>query len=340
MTCRFVALLSGENVQLGLGELRALLEVLGGSISPDRPHARLPEFSAGLQAAREAAWRSAFVKETVLKLFEVGLDDFGRPFDLMGGEVPRPTGPIAVRALKLEEVPFGRTEVERWVSASVLEHWRGVRVDLENPREVIRVFVTSRSVLGGLLVGVRDNEGLAKRSPVNRPFRLPSTLKPKEARVVVNLARVPIGGTVLDPFAGSGAILLEASALGYRALGIEVKGWIARGARRNLRAFGLGESSEVIAADARRLPLRRAADGVATDPPYGKSTTVVGGRRSELVDEVIGGLLDAMERGRRAVVVYPEGADVPEILRSDRVVERYSYRVHSSLVRTVNVLVA
>jgi len=337
---RFVALLSGDNVPLGLGELRALLDVLGGSLVGERSHARLPEFVANARTARDVAWRSALVKETVMKLFEVETREVGRSFDLLLDELPRPRGPIAVRALKLEEVPVRRTEVERWVASRLLEEWKGVSVDLERPGEVIRVYVTSRSVIGGILVGVRDNEGLARRSPVNRPFRLPSTLKPKEARVVVNLARVPPGGTLLDPFAGSGAILLEASALGYMTFGVEVKGWVARGARRNLNAFGLGGLSEVVAADSRLLPLRCRFDGVATDPPYGKSTTVVGGRRSELVDAVIGELLDSIGRGRRVVVVYPEGPDLPEILRSDKVVERYSYRVHSALVRTVNVLVA
>jgi len=300
----------------------------------------LPEFVANARTARDVAWRSALVKETVMKLFEVETREVGRSFDLLLDELPRPKGPIAVRALKLEEVPVQRTELERWVASRLLEEWKGVGVDLERPGEVIRVYVTSRSVIGGILVGVRDNEGLARRSPVNRPFRLPSTLKPKEARVVVNLARVPLGGTLLDPFAGSGAILLEASALGYMTFGVEVKGWVARGARRNLNAFGLGGLSEVVAADSRLFPLRCRFDGVATDPPYGKSTTVVGGRRSELVDAVIGDLLDSVGRGRRVVVVYPEGPDLPEILRSDKVVERYSYRVHSALVRTVNVLVA
>ncbi len=340
MRGRFVALLSGENVPLGLGELRALLFVLGGALVGERSHERLPEFDAEARAARGVAWRSALVRETVLKLFEVEASELGRSFDVLWDELPRLEGPIAVRAVKLEEVPVPRTEVERWVADRLLELWRGLRVDLSNPSEVIRVYVTSRSVIGGPLVGVRDNEGLARRSSVRRPFRLPSTLKPKEARVVVNLARVPPGGTLLDPFAGSGAILLEASALGYSTLGVEVKGWVARGARRNLKAFDLGASSEVIAADSRRLPLRCKFDGVATDPPYGKSTTVIGGRRSELVDAVIGELLDSMDRGRRAVVVYPEGSDLPEVLRSERVVERYSYRVHSALVRTVNVLVA
>jgi tRNA (guanine10-N2)-dimethyltransferase len=337
---RFVALLSGENVPLGLGELRALLDVLGGCPIRERTHERLPEFDASARIARDVARRSALVKEAVMKLFEVEASDVGRSFDLLGDELPSPKGPIAVRALKLEEVPFPRTELERWVAGRLLEEWKGVSVDLERPSEVIRIYVTSRSIIGGILVGVRDNEGLFRRSPVNRPFRLPSTLKPKEARVVVNLARVPLGGIVLDPFAGSGAILLEAAALGYFTFGVEVKGWVARGARRNLNAFGLGGLSEMMAADSRRLPLRCRFDGVATDPPYGKSTTVVGGRRSELVDAVIGELLDSMDRGRRAVVVYPDGPDLPEILRSEKVVERYSYRLNSALVRTVNVLIA
>jgi hypothetical protein len=50
-----------ENVPLGLGELRALLDVLGGSLIGERSQERLPEFDASEQIARDVAWRSALV---------------------------------------------------------------------------------------------------------------------------------------------------------------------------------------------------------------------------------------------------------------------------------------
>ncbi len=49
---------------------------------------------------------------------------------------------------------------------------------------------------------------LEARKVTHRPFSLPISLHPKLARALVNLARVPMGGVLLDPFCGTGGILL------------------------------------------------------------------------------------------------------------------------------------
>lgn len=53
-----------------------------------------------------------------------------------------------------------------------------------------------------------------------RPGRddLSGMLPPKLALMMVNLAQIPLSGVILDPFCGSGTILTEALALGYKNL--------------------------------------------------------------------------------------------------------------------------
>jgi tRNA G10 N-methylase Trm11 len=45
---------------------------------------------------------------------------------------------------------------------------------------------------------------------------------PQLAKALLNLADVPVGGRVLDPFCGSGTVLLEAQLNGYRAFGVDM----------------------------------------------------------------------------------------------------------------------
>ncbi|MCS7095337.1 MAG: RsmD family RNA methyltransferase [Thaumarchaeota archaeon] len=335
----YIALTSGDHPELGLGELRAVLAVLGVESDPRPIAERLATFRALPEQAKEVAARCGLVKEVAVLSLKADVDLIGTDIDIDQSSVEAITEPYAVRALRLHghERP-SRVEVERWV-ASVLDRVRpGLKVDLESPETVFRVYVAGELVAGGPLTGERDRVGLARRAPVNRPFKLPSTLQPREARVMVNLSRTPIGARLLDPFSGTGAILMEAASLGYDAIGIEVRTWITRGALRNLKAFNLREESEVVAGDSSSMPLRGGVGGVATDPPYGRSTRVIGPSLVDLVDFVISSLTELLERGRRIVVAYPMGLKLPATLASSMVVERYSCRVHPSLVRVLHVL--
>ena len=67
-------------------------------------------------------------------------------------------------------------------------------------------------------------------------------LPPKIARILVNLAvgQVdPEGKTLLDPFCGSGTILLEAGVMKMRLFGNDLDPVQTAGAKRNLDFFGL-----------------------------------------------------------------------------------------------------
>lgn len=84
---------------------------------------------------------------------------------------------------------------------------------------------------------VQDFADFAARD-VGRPHRdvKSGTLPPKLARVMVNLAKVPAGGTLLDPFCGSGTILTEAVLSGVREVcGVDLAQKAVTEAQKNLQ---------------------------------------------------------------------------------------------------------
>jgi modification methylase len=104
----------------------------------------------------------------------------------------------------------------------------------------------------------------------------PAKMLPELARRII-AEYSPPGGLVVDPMCGIGTTLVEAAALGRRAVGVELEPRWAELARANL-AFALPDGQvghgEVHVGDARLLPqvlgdLPGTVDLVATSPPYG-----------------------------------------------------------------------
>ncbi len=90
----------------------------------------------------------------------------------------------------------------------------------------------------GKTLCVQDFEDYGRRD-YQRPMRdeKQGMLPPKVAQIMVNLAELPKGKTILDPFCGAGTILQEAILLGYKALGSDISKTAIRGAEANLEWF-------------------------------------------------------------------------------------------------------
>jgi tRNA G10 N-methylase Trm11 len=98
---------------------------------------------------------------------------------------------------------------------------------------------------------------------------------PKICRTLLNLAGARPGDTILDPFCGTGTLLIEASLLGMKVIGIDIEGNQAQGTKSNLMWFGKDSGQrvdfDVIRGDARELSklVNRQVDAVAFEPPLG-----------------------------------------------------------------------
>ena len=111
--------------------------------------------------------------------------------------------------------------------------------------------------------------------------RHPGKMLPELARRLI-AEYCPPGGLVVDPMCGIGTTLVEAAALGRRAVGVELEPRWAELARANL-AHALpptGRPAEVRLGDARQLPelladLAGRVDLVVTSPPYACEAGVI-----------------------------------------------------------------
>src|SRR5256884_2044712 len=166
---------------------------------------------------------------------------FARSQDL-GGRTFR----VRARGIGVDIEPRG---VEEPLGA---DFGRTGRVDLDAPQIDYRVLVGDEFVLGRTLHRV-DRARLEATKVAHRSFSLPISLHPKFARALVNLAEIPMAGTVLDPFCGTGGVLLEAMQLGLRGVGLDRERGRVLGTRTSLRS---GE----------RVPYRAVPDAGA--PPF------------------------------------------------------------------------
>jgi len=187
----------------------------------------------------------------------------------------------------------------------------------------------------------REHRVLSSRDPKYRPIYKPGTMKAIMSRVLVNLSRVSSRRreVYLDPFCGVGGLLIEACIMGLRYYGSDIDVRCVEGAITNLDYFGCIPS--VTVADACKLPYRY-ADGVATDPPYGRLSKVSNYRSIyELMECSINCLSDIIRKGGYLAIAQSKDVDLDDILVNAgfKLVEKHYNWVHGSLVRNIYVAV-
>jgi tRNA (guanine10-N2)-dimethyltransferase len=200
------------------------------------------------------------------------------------------------------------------------------RVDLEHPEVVFRI-LKGRKYYFGETVWVQNKKGFVQR--FMRVYYHPTNLKPELARVLVNLTGVKEGERSIDPFCGTGSILIEAADMGIRAVGIDIDEKMVEGCKENLEH--LGYNAEVIHGDAFELvnKLKGTFNALATDIPYGRSSTLSGKKKDEFLEK-LPRILEFLEMGRAVIM-----SDISLNFRGK--VAEFKIRVHGSLTRYVNI---
>ncbi|EHR79863.1 tRNA (guanine-N2)-dimethyltransferase [Thermococcus litoralis DSM 5473] len=209
---------------------------------------------------------------------------------------------------------------------------RGFKVNLSSPETLIRVYCGKK-----LWVGIRERFFKAKpfneRKADQRPFYKPIALPPRVARAMVNLARAK--KEVLDPFMGTGGILIEAGLMGLKVYGVDLRRDMVEGAKRNLEHYGVknyvlkqGDATKL-----RELFPDKTFEAVATDPPYGSSATLGGRKREELYKKALSSIYDVLDGYLSIAFPAQFNAEIVAEKIGFEVLEKYYQRVHSSLDR-------
>jgi tRNA (guanine10-N2)-dimethyltransferase len=164
-------------------------------------------------------------------------------------------------------------------------------VNLKDPDIIIRMQLCDKVHLY-IEDRMVDRNIMEKRKVGERPFFSPISLHPKYARALINLTGAKKGDTILDPFCGTGGVMIEAAEMGMKAIASDFDEDMVLGCIENMEFYGLKlHDHEII--DIKDIPERFSdIDIIVTDPPYGRSTKT-GGE-------------DALDIHKTAMSVFPK----------------------------------
>ena len=251
----YIYRLAGEDLELAKSELDGFLKSQG----IEKKSERLGSIAESENHPRQLK-RLALVHEVSEKISEAQeLEDL---------EIPEVQGSFAVRAENLSEEEIDKSKIESFIGSSIESEKNSV--DLENPENVFKAYFTPDKIVLGKVVEDINRGLFGKRKNDLRPFSSPISMDPVLARVLVNLSEVKPGERILDPFCGTGGILIEAGLCGVGVSGRDISEEMIEGTKKNLEEYGIInhdlKQQEISETEADKY------NTIITDLPYGQAS--------------------------------------------------------------------
>jgi len=335
-------LLSGEHPTLPSSELKAILEVEDHKYRVSEKLSQVLRIQAPSESIKSVASRAAMTRVCCLEIFNCNatrgeilqkirltpLEDF-----IGQGE----SFAVRIRRIRAASPHIDRGELERKLGEQILKKIKDAKVNLTTPKRMFFGVLTENRFVFGLKMAEVLPKSFVERRPQRRPFFHPSALLAKLARCMVDLAKPRAGELVLDPFCGTGTLLVEAGLIGCRVLGVDAQRRMVKGSLQNLTHYGV-KPEAVIVADARHPPVKE-VDCIVTDPPYGRSATTLGLSTEQLVRDFLSAAEGSVRKGHRICIASPKSIRIGRIGRElgFKHVESHLVYVHRGLTREIAV---
>ncbi len=313
--------ISGEHEELAIEEINSIYEAHGKALSIIERCNRL--VLAGDGPDPKLLRRLAFTHE-IYHTFSVSKN----PDEVLLGLGIKKDDSFCVRARGFQD---NSTEEKR--AGELIYESVNARVDLTNPDKPVYLLKINEVV--AVCLEKYKSDDFESRDPNKRPFFHPLALSPKLARLFLNLARTKKGDSVLDPFCGSGSILIEAALMGLLPIGSDKDRKMLWGAKKNLEFYSL--KSELHEGDATRIKEKN-LDAIVSDPPYARASKMFDSGLEELYESFLASAFDALKPGGHLVIAVPKGARVAYEKHGFANIGDYELYVHRSLTRRVLVL--
>jgi len=230
--------------------------------------------------------------------------------------------------------------IEKEIGEVILRSIPNSRVSIKRPEVKVIVLISNESFSIGLLLFER-REKISARRPRLRPFFHPSSLDATLARALVNLSRCRFGEVLLDPFVGTGSIIIEAALIGCNAIGVDINTLMVKGCFKNCVFYEVHQVTDVLCSDALIYPLRDCSiDRIVTDPPYGRISSTHGRRSQDLIKGLLDLAQETLRRHGVLVFMHPRDTRLENIVSEYgvKVMEEYEIRIHKGLTRVIKVI--
>lgn len=231
--------------------------------------------------------------------------------------------------VKVETNALGERMIAGSAARKLLIPWlQRPRVDLKDPQETY-CLISSKHAFFVTKKLWMNQEQFSKRANQYRPAPHPTSLSPKLARAMINLTHPK--NEVLDPFCGSGGILIEAGLLGLKARGNDIDPAMIARAEKNCAFCQVTPTLEIKDA----LTLKEKAEVIVTDVPYGRNS------KAKDLEQLYKEFLQHTKKlTKRMVVGFPDLVDVDALLKDAgwQVKEKFVWELHKTLKKIIVVL--
>ncbi|MEW6069210.1 MAG: DNA methyltransferase [Candidatus Thermoplasmatota archaeon] len=244
------------------------------------------------------------------------------------------SGAFRVRVKKINtKIPTPSLEAS--IGSNILASNPCSKVDLEKPESEIRVVIVRNKCYVGERIIELNRKAFETRKPHYRPFFSPISLHPRIARALVNLSCVKENEVLVDPFCGTGGILIEAGLLNLRTIGFDIEKRMVEGTKKNLEFFNI-RNYELFQADVGELTkFIKSCDAIVTDPPYGRSATTRRESPLKLYRRAFKEFKKILKNDGHLVIVLPTKEAIELGSEYFKLVEMHKLRIHKSLIRNI-----
>ena len=224
---------------------------------------------------------------------------------------------------------------EKELAGYIWDKVKSPKVNLKSAKTQIELFTNKKQIFCALLIH-KPNSDFQKRHPNLRPFRHPTTLKPKLARAMLNLSKIT-KGKLLDPFCGTGGILIEAGILNYIPIGYDLSKEMLIECEKNLKFYKI-KNYKLKRKDA--TGKLQKSNIIVTDPPYGRASKLFKKEKQTITDLYKNFLLSAQNSTNTIVIIFPNSVKYKPIIKKTKfkITRLIKIRVHRTLQRHILIL--
>jgi len=200
------------------------------------------------------------------------------------------------------------------------------KVNLKKPTTLIEIFMRKNKAVVTLFKE-KQTEPFESRKAHLRPELSPISLHPRLARCLVNLTGIQTG-TLLDPFCGTGGILIEAALIKLKPIGFDISKRMINTSRINLKHYKLNATLK----QQDSTMITKKYKYIVADLPYGISTSPI--KLRDTYEKFLKTLKKILIK--QAVLTFPN--KIPKALFKKhklKISATFDYYIHRSLTKKI-----
>jgi len=368
---KYVFFISGENIKLAHAEIKALLPLFFKKYSEKTSCSRLIAVDCDEKIKNEdlrmLCSRPAFTREIGELLFDCKISELKNQIlsydwksiykkdyclrivrinDIKNNDVKAKKKAVKnnIAMAKSKEEKSQKNSQNSFSEAGLADLvWKKLeeqgikpKTNLKNAETKVKIFFCSNCALVALSIAVQE-EDFESRKPELRPGFAPVSINPKLARCFVNMLGIKPSEEVLDPFCGTGGLLIEAGLIGCRIIGQDIDEEMLEKCRKNLEYFKI---KDFLLKKEDATKIKKSFDYIVSDLPYGRSS-----RLSEDADLLYKKFFSNIHKilKKRAVIAFANSKKSEEIMRNSiskklKITACFDHYLHKSLTKRIFII--